>query len=277
MFTLDGVLESLRLEQTGPNRYAAGNVQIGHAVVFGGQLLAQSVIAGLIGQEGKTVKTLQTVFARGASPDSPLDIEVRPLHTGRNYASSTVTISQAGRPCTQSTLLLSTDEADVIRHADFPCRWSPPAVSESSERSFGAWQVRVVGDVDVSDPEAVGPPELDVWARCDGAPLEPSINQALLAFLTEGFLIGAAMRPHRGVGQSQAHVTLSTGVLAQTLTFHEPSPAAEWLLLQQRSSYAGHGKSYGRGDVFREDGALVASYAQDSMIRRMPEVRKGVL
>jgi acyl-CoA thioesterase len=77
------------------------------------------------------------------------------------------------------------------------------------------------------------------------------------------------MRPHRGVGQAQAHVTLSTGVISHTLTFHEPCPAHEWFLLSQRSPYAGHGRAYGRADVFRSDGVLAASFVQDAMIRPM--------
>jgi acyl-CoA thioesterase II len=75
------------------------------------------------------------------------------------------------------------------------------------------------------------------------------------------------MRPHAGVGQAQAHVTLSTGVLSHTLTYHERCPAAEWHLLQQRSSFAGNGRSYGQGDIFRRDGQLAASFVQDAMIR----------
>ena len=77
----------------------------------------------------------------------------------------------------------------------------------------------------------MGPPELDVWVRFVGAPDDPATDQALVAYSTDGFLIGTAMRPHAGVGQAQAHVTLSTGVLSHTLTFHEPCPAAEWHLL----------------------------------------------
>jgi acyl-CoA thioesterase II len=129
--------------------------------------------------------------------------------------------------------------------------------------------MRVVGDVDINDPDAVGPAELDVLTRITGGPDDPIIDQALLAFSTESFLIGTAMRPHPGVGQAQAHVTLSTGVLTHTLTFHEPCSPAQWLLLSQRSPYAGHGRSYGQGEVFTADGKLVASFVQDSMIRAM--------
>ena len=84
------------------------------------------------------------------------------------------------------------------------------------------------------------------------------------------------MRPHAGVGQAQAHRSLSTGVISHTLTFHEPVSAADWMLLSHQSPYAGHGRSYGRADVFRADGQLVASFVQDAMIRSMP-ARAGSL
>jgi acyl-CoA thioesterase len=81
------------------------------------------------------------------------------------------------------------------------------------------------------------------------------------------------MRPHHGIGQSLAHRTVSTTVLTQTLTFHEPFRAADWLLLDQRSSYAGRGRSRGTANVYTAEGGLVASFSQDNMIREMPEGR----
>jgi acyl-CoA thioesterase len=270
MFTTDAVLDTLVLEPVAPDRYRAGNAQDGHGVVFGGQLMAQSVVAGLMGNDGKTVKTLHTVFARGARPDTALEISVDRMHAGRGFASSTVTISQGDRLCTRSVVLMSADEPDLIRHAD--ALTTAPALPPAGrpDGGSGAWQVQVVGGVDVSDPDAVGPPELDVWTRWPGAPSDPATNQALLAFSTDSFLIGTAMRPHRGVGQAQAHVTVATGVISHTITFHEPCTVRDWLLLVHRSPYAGRGRSYGRGDAFGADGQLVASFVQDSMIRSMP-------
>jgi acyl-CoA thioesterase len=189
------------------------------------------------------------------------------MHGGRSVASSTVTISQGDQVCTRSLVLLSAEESDVIRHADAARSASSPDDIAGNVRSVGAWEVGIVGAVDLNDPDLVGPPELNVWIRFVGAPDDPAIDQALVAYSTDGFLIGTAMRPHAGVGQSQAHRTLSTGVLSHTLTFHERCPAAEWHLLEQWSSYAGHGRSYGRGDIFRADGQLAASFVQDAMIR----------
>jgi acyl-CoA thioesterase len=267
---LDALLGALALEPVGEGRYRAVNASTGHGVVFGGQLLAQSIVAGQAGHDGKVVKTLHTVFARGASPDAPLDIAVEPLHSGRSFASSSVTISQGDRLCTRSTVLLSADEPDLIRHADpAPDAGHDPMTWPAAGEHIAGWEVRVVGGVDIIDPDAVGPAELDVWSRFEGAPDDQVTSQALLAFATDGFLIGTAMRPHAGVGQAQAHVSLATGVISHTITFHEPFPAADWLLLSQRSPYAGRGRSYGRADVFRTDGQLVASFVQDAMIRSM--------
>jgi acyl-CoA thioesterase len=267
MFTMDAFVEALTLEPAGEDRYRAANLPAEHGVVFGGQLLAQSIVAGSAGQEGKAVKTIHTVFARGASPETPLDITVERMHGGRSVASSTVTITQGDQIVTRSLVLLTAEEPDVIRHADQPRGSSSPDDVAGHIRGAGVWELAIVGDVDISDPELVGPPELDVWVRFVGAPDDPLTDQALVAYSTDGFLIGTAMRPHAGVGQAQAHVTLSTGVLSHTLTFHERCPAADWHLLQQWSSYAGHGRSYGRGDIFRADGSLAASFVQDAMIR----------
>jgi acyl-CoA thioesterase len=275
MFTIEALLDSLTLQPAGADRYEATNIPVAHGVVLGGQLLAQAAIAGAQGHEGMSLKTLHTVFARAAKPDVPVEIAVEPMQSGRTFASSSVTISQGDRLCTRSIVLLSADEPDLIRHGDGPARASTPEDGRLYDSS-GPWQVRVVGDVDVSDPEVVLPAELDVWTRFVGAPEDALVDQALVAFATDGFLIGTAMLPHAGVGQAQAHRTLSTGVISHTITFHEPCPAREWTLLAHTSPYAGRGRCYGEGDVFRLDGQLAASFVQVGMIRPMPD-RGGAL
>jgi len=243
-------------------------------VIFGGQLMGQSIVAALAGQDGKRVKTLHIVFARAGKTDAPVEIAVDRMHRGRAMASCTVTISQGDRLCARSQVLSSAAEPDFIRHADAAPTTSSPDESRATAELSPAWEVRIAGDADITDPDRTGPPDLDVWTRFVGAPDDPTIGQALLAYATDGFLIGTAMRPHAGVGQSQAHVTLSTGVLSHTLTFHEPVHAGEWMLLSHHSTHAGHGRCYGRANVFREDGTLVASFVQDAMIRPMQSGQK---
>jgi acyl-CoA thioesterase len=272
--TIDDFVGVLALDPVGDDTFRAANLDVGHGVVFGGQLLAQSVIAGHTIAPDKSVKTVHTVFARAGAPADALEIAVDRMHSGRAMASCTVTISQGDRLCARSQVLLSADEPDCIRHADAPPSVPGATESRAATGTGGPWEVRIAGDVDVNDPDAVGPPDLDVWTRFVGAPDDPTIGQALLAYATDGFLIGTAMRPHAGVGQSQAHVTLSTGVLSHTLTFHEPVHAGQWMLLSHHSTHAGYGRCYGRANVFREDGTLIASFVQDAMIRPMQSGQK---
>ena len=271
MAALTDLLQALDLEQVGESRYRAQNVAGGRGVIFGGQLLAQSIVAAMRDQPGKELKTIHTVFARAGTVDAPVDIDVDVMHSGRAFASATVTMRQGERLCTRSLVLLSAAEPDVIRHADPMPAVDPPERAVAMGDSASAWQVRIVGGVDISDPQAVGPAELNVWTRFHGAPDDLTTSQALLAYATDGFLIGTAMRPHAGIGQSLAHVTLSTGVISHTLTFHEPFAAADWMLLAHRSPYAGRGRTYGRADVFARDGRLVASFVQDNMVRNLSE------
>jgi acyl-CoA thioesterase-2 len=267
MVAVDAILAALQLQPTGDGRFQAGQVDGGHGFVFGGQLLAQAVVAASASQPDKRLKTLHTVFARAGSTQSPLEIAVTPIGGGRSVASVSVAISQNAKILSHSTALLSADEPDLIRHAP-----PGPALAAPADRgASGEWEIDTVGGVDISDPDAVGPAELDVWTRFAGAPEDPVVSQALLAYATDGFLIGTAMRPHPGVGQALAHRTLSTTVLGHTLTFHEPVAAGDWLLMRHQSPYAGRGRSYGRADVFDPAGQLVASFVQDNMIRPRPE------
>jgi acyl-CoA thioesterase len=267
------VLGALDLEVLAPGRFRGRNVGAGEGVVFGGQLLAQSIVAAQRSVADKQLKSIHTVFARGGSREKPVELQVELLHEGRSFASATVTISQGDRLCTRSLALLEADAPDLIRQ-ELPM----PGVGPAEDAAPGAhgtddWEIRFVDGVDISDPAAVGPAELGVWTRFPGAPADLTTSQALLAYASDGFLIGTAMRPHEGVGQALAHVSISTSVLSHTLTYHEPFAASDWMLLAQQSPYAGRGRSYGRADVFASSGSLIASYAQENMIRAFPQGR----
>jgi len=266
------LVEVLDLEMTGPGRFLAQNFAEGAGnVVFGGQILAQTIVAASTVDPDKALKSVHTIFARGAGRDQPLDLEVEAMHVGRALASATVTARQGDRLCTRSLALLSAPEPDLIRHGTTPPDVGGPDDAPPLGGGGEFWELRVVGGVDISDPDAVGPPELFVWVRFPGTGATGVVGQALLAYATDGFLIGTAMRPHAGIGQSMAHVSVSTSVLSHTLTFHEPVDAGAWHLLAQESPYAGHGRTYGRANIFAEDGRLVASFVQDNMVRSLPK------
>ena len=98
-------------------------------------------------------------------------------------------------------------------------------------------------------------------------PSRPDLARALVAHFTGHLSISATMRAHPGVGTAQAHRNLSTAVLSISVTFHDPMVWDGWLLYHHESTQAGGGMSYVRGQVFTEEGVLLASFAQEGMIR----------
>ncbi len=242
------------------------NTGEGHGVIFGGQLLAQTIVAASRSTAGKRVRSVQTVFARGGDRDQGVTVRVEPMHDGRSFSSATVSVEQGDRLCCRSLVLLDAPDDDLVTHqVPMPDGATPPA-----DPADGWWQVVTVGGVQLTDAD-VGPAELGVWTRFPGAPAEDAIAQAMLAYASDGFLIGTAMRPHEGLDQTMAHVTVATTVLTHTLSFHERFDAGEWLLLSHESTHAGEGRAHGRAVVHTADGRHVASFVQDSMLRAMPQ------
>ena len=128
-------------------------------------------------------------------------------------------------------------------------------------------ELRLDGVRDPNDPEEFGPPTLDAWLRYATVPQDPALAKALIAHFTGHLSISTTMRAHRGIGTSMAHDSVSAGVMAISVTFHEPVRWDGWLLYHHESAFVGSGMSFVRGQVFTEEGALLASFSQDGMIR----------
>ena len=129
-------------------------------------------------------------------------------------------------------------------------------------------EARVVGDVDLSDLCGGNPPELNLWMRVPGAPPDPLIAQAMLAYCTEPFFVATALRPHEGVSQAKSYVTYAPAVTSHGVAFHDRSfRASEWLLFALSSPHSARGRVFGRADVYTESGDLVASAWQENLLR----------
>lgn len=262
----------LQLEPLSSHRYAVANLGEADAVVFGGQLIAQMITAASVHSPDKTVKTINVIFARAAKAGAATEIDVHTFHAGRSFASHTVTAWQGDRLCARASVLTHSDEDDLIAHQLHQPTLAPPdATTAARDHSVFPGAEYVIADgVDLMDSAApTGPAELTVWYRWPDAPKDPIINQAALAWGTDGFLIGTAMRPHAGMAYDRAHVDVATGVVSHTLTFHRPFVMNDWVSMTHTSPFAGGGRSYGRCDIHDTTGMLIASYVQDSMIRAM--------
>jgi acyl-CoA thioesterase-2 len=275
----------LQLRQVGEHTYAGPSEHEGDVirnVVFGGQILAQMIMAAHIDRnldrrDDKEVKSIHAIFARAGDYGAPIHYEVERMHDGRTIGSDTVTFSQNGRLMSRGMILWSRDEPDLIRHTSevgMPDVAGPDALSSRpAGLVFPGAEGQIVDGIDTwSDDEPVREPRQNVWLRYHSS-YGQAVDQAIVSWATDGFLIGTAMLPHEGYNQSHAHKGISTGVVSHTLNFHDRFAADEWLLLAHESIWAGRGRTHGRCTIWTEDGRLVATYTQDNLVRAFADAK----
>jgi acyl-CoA thioesterase len=259
----------LQLDEAGPLRFRVRQPREsaeGRDVVFGGQYLAQMLMAAERVNGGKDIKSIHAVFARVGTYAQPIELVVEEIQAGRTWASHAISAVQNGRLLSRGQVLSSLDDTDLIRHGRPAPQAEPPGGAPVTTLAFEGALTTDAGPAASPD----GTPRSQYWHRGPGRYRSVAANQAVLAWATNGQLIGLAMRAHRdAVDIKDAHRTISTGVIAHTVHFHERFDVGAWLLIAEEATYAGRGRVYGEGGVFTEDGRLVASYSQDSMVRKI--------
>jgi uncharacterized protein (DUF427 family)/acyl-CoA thioesterase len=235
-------------------------------VIEGGQLLGEAIVAASKTMPGQRVTSASMIFSRAARFDAPHEIAVEVLRGGRSFSTLETRTTQGGKLCSVGVLLLDAGAEDTLRGAVAMPDVPPPEACPQLDLGVTGRELRTVDDAYRRQLE-VGPPEIFTWTRFRDAPAHDYLHAALLAQSTTHWTIAAAMRPHEGVSEAEAHVTLSTGILATTLAFHDEVDVSEWLLYANPALYAGRGLVQGEGRVFTRDGRLVASYTVQAMVR----------
>lgn len=249
---------------------AAGPVDERRPVVEGSQLLAQAMVAAARHVPDRRLVSGHFVFFRAAEAGKPLSFELEELSSGRTFSALAIQVTQDERRRAAGTLLLDTTAPDAIRHGAAPPDGPGPDGSEPLDMSMTGRDVRVVDGAYTNDPAApIGPPVIDAWVRYHDVPDDQAIHAALLAHFTGHMSIAAALRPHAGIGQEDAHRSLSTAINAIAISVHAPVRADKWMLYHHHSTFAGDGMTHASCRVHDEAGTLIASFSVDAMVRRM--------
>jgi acyl-CoA thioesterase II len=237
------------------------NQRLEYHRVFGGQLLGQLIQIALATCTDKAVKSQHVVFTREGRADEPIRYRATRQHDGRSFANITITASQSrGVVATSSICMHAVEDGPQHQTID-----DVPAVLGPDHRvalDLIPWETRAAVDLNAV---TTGPPQFEVWMRTPD--VDPQLAPALAAYATDLTLIGTALRPVAGVDQRGNGTAFTSAVTSHTMWFHRPFRTDEWLLLRQHSPLLAHGRSFGRGDVLTEDGTLIASYAQEALLR----------
>ena len=270
-WTVQGLLDLFDVQPSGQDTFTADTGPAGEdarQVVEGTQVLAQSIVAAAKRFPDKSVRSVYAVFARAVMVGAgPVEIDIDVVSEGRSTATAVVTAKQNGKRCITTTVLADVPTGDVIRHHLPRPEVAPPGEAHVSPMPMVGRELRLVDVEDVNSPDEVGPPELFAWLHYDPIPTDDGLAKALIASFTGHLGISTTMRAHEGIGTSQAHLTVSTAPMTVTVSFHEPVRWDGWLLYTHESTQVGAGMSYVRGAVHTEEGELIASFAQDALIR----------
>ncbi len=264
----EDTLGCLDVSQLSEGVYTAPNIPMPYRRIFGGQLLAQLVAVAETSAESKQVKSLHVVFPREGDLEAPVHFDVDAPQTGRTFATRAIRAHQDGRVIAQATVSLHAPEHSELEH-QLP---RPPSTSVEDatpvELSMIGWETRAVAGVDL-ESRSVGPAESAYFMRTPRLSHDAgTAHRALLAHATDLTLIGTALRPHAGLCESDAPERVQTAVTSHTIWFHaDDLRVDDWWLLVQSSPILSGARGHGRGDVFDGAGRLMASFAQESLIR----------
>ncbi|HEX6246721.1 MAG TPA: acyl-CoA thioesterase II [Nocardioidaceae bacterium] len=254
--------------------------------VFGGQVAGQALVAGARTVEAeRVVHSLHSYFLRPGDTAVPIVYDVERIRDGRSFSTRRIVARQHGRAIYYMTASFQVPEeglehqdvmpdvpapADAVDLGELVSRRSPE-YGEAWKREWAALAVRYVGDSRPggSIPADEHPSRSRLWIRVNGEiGDDPLLHQAAFTYASDMTLLGSTLVPHNLLVTSPG---MQSASLDHTIWFHRPFRADEWLLYDQVSPTAVGGRGLAFGRLFTEDGVLVASVAQEGLIRYRPE------
>lgn len=277
------LVDLLDVETIDTDLYRGARQPGGVGRVFGGQVIAQALQAAQRSVEApKVAHSLHAYFMRPGSEDHPIIYRVVRDFDGRSFANRRVIAMQRGAPILNMIASFQTPEDGLAHQAPMPDVPPPEALKSESElreeirdrvpeklrRFFLRARPIEIRPVDPREWFAPDPrePVQHSWVRVV-APLadDPALHRAMLAYASDMTLLGTCMLPH---GVTWMDGSVQTASLDHALWLHEPFRADEWLLYTCDSPWSGHARGHNHGRIYTQDGRLVASAAQEGLIRR---------
>jgi acyl-CoA thioesterase-2 len=278
---LADLLRLLELEQLEVNLFRGESRDVGAPHVFGGQVLGQALSAAAATVEGRVVHSLHAYFLRRGDCNAPIVYQVDRSLDGHSFANRRVVAIQHGEQIFNMTASFQVSEGGFDHQIPMPEVPPPEQLAPSTvpaaavlarlpervRRFFEQprpFEFRGVQKIDFLNP-LPGPPERQVWLRSVGPlPADEMLHRRLLAYVSDFFLLDTATLPH-GTSFLQPSVLLAT--IDHALWFHRPLRVDDWLLYVMESPSASGARGFVRASVFARDGRLVASAAQEGLVR----------
>lgn len=284
---LDDLIALLKLERIEENIFRGDSRDIGSAQVFGGQVLGQALSAAQHTVEDRVAHSLHAYFLRRGDMKAPIIYEVDRARDGGSFSNRRVVAIQHGRPIFNLAASFQEPEPGLDHQAAMPDVPGPKGLKDiadvasehlqtlpekmrrfvTAKRPFDFRPVEPVNLL-ASEPQD---PVKHVWIRTvDKLPDDLALHQNLLAYVSDYELLGTSTLPH-GLPFGRGKVIMAS--LDHALWFHRDVRIDRWLLYSMDSPNASGARGLARGQLFTEDGQLVASTAQEGLVRVIEKER----
>ena len=266
-------LALLRPERQSDTHFQGRSLALDAPAIFGGQLMAQVLYAAAATlPDPRPAHYLQTSFIAGGDPAGPLDFEVRRLRDGKSTSNRQVEVTQGGETLLLATLSFQTVSGGYDHQVAMP-EVDEPEMLLASRRflaGFSAEQgarfpffiLACPRDLNERDPVS------SVWAKPRfEITFDTLLQQMLFTLVSDASILQSALQPH-ALQWDEPGLTVVT--MNHSVWFHRPFDISDWLLMHSVSPSTSAGRAFSIADAFSRDGTLVATVAQEGILRRRP-------
>jgi acyl-CoA thioesterase-2 len=275
------LLTILDLEELDINLFRGRSPQVGWQRVFGGQVIGQALVAAVRTVEGRQPHSMHAYFLLPGDPKVPIIYDVDRIRDGKSFTTRRVTARQHGHPIFSMLVSFHSEEAGLDHQAKMPDVPPPeklPTEAEMREKILPTMPDPVRRYYERERPIELRPVEYEryagkkypdgrfhAWIRTTGKlPNDPAIHQCVLAYASDMMLLDTALVPH---GRTLFEKEFMAASLDHALWLHRPFRADDWLLYAQDTPNLHGARGFARGLIFTRDGTLVASVAQEGLVR----------
>ncbi len=280
---LQDLLDLLDLEPIEVNIFRGVSPDQGWQRVYGGQVIGQALVAAsrTVEDQSRMAHSLHGYFLRPGDTTIPILYEVDRIRDGKSFTTRRVVATQRGRAIFSMSVSFQVIEEGLEHQFDMPVVEQPencptqlelnqqyaddiPEAYKKRSDSPQPIEMRFVEPSNQFNPVKMTPYQ-NTWIRAvDTMPHDPRLNQCLLAYASDMTLIDTATRPH---GISWANEKFQVASLDHAMWFHQAFKIDDWLLYSQDSPFSGGARGLSRGAFYNQEGALIASVAQEGLIR----------
>ncbi len=278
---LEQLVRLLSLEKIETDKFLGQCQDLGFKQLFGGQLLAQSLMAASLTAEGFNSHSLHGYFLQPGDTETPIEFNVDRIREGKSFATRRVVALQNNIEIFTANVSFHADEDGYEHQLEIPEVKPPEELRSELEirRKFADFipeklrdkftqdtpiEIRPVKPFNYIKPEKLSP-QKDIWMKAvDALPDKQILHRCLLAYSSDFGLLGTSLNPHAVHGMMPG---IQLASLDHAIWFHHDVKMDDWLLYSMDSPSASHGLGFNRGSVFSKDGKLIASVAQEALIR----------